>query len=426
MNRLNENLFFFLNLLEFKDRYEFAQMMENSPLWLSQFTTEASNLNKLLPIGLLPVFNFLDPISRMTNKAGFLMQLKRKWNAYYMHHMNVCELFMTKNVKSPKKTFQFSDVHSDFLMDNLNEEMNLVFAINEQELLRPVHNNEPITIWSPIYSVSALASETNFQGTLSKFLFCAFDTWGTVPVDASVNKMMMKMMTALIHDQVGLDLNGLCNLVHLYRKLKAKKSFSSIEYDKLIDNMTALLAVPLPTLQAQISQTLNKNKFTLFFLEDPKKQHVVKTADFSNNQSLKGVLREKVETHSTIVLDSLKVKNPLMFYLDLSNSQILYNLEHDSHLKESVERLLFDNGISYSKNVVDFPIVYDFIISKGFRKTVIMVMDDTKHYLNVPNLLMANSKLDLAVIEAEKTDCIRVYANDLLNPAELLQKIRGN
>ena len=398
-------------------------MMETGPWWLTNFASEVPKLNDLLSIGLFPVNNLIDASWRSSNTAGYRSMMTRDLNPFVLNRVGSDEFLFSKNIKTTKKLTSSYKNRSDLLMQELNEEFDMLLTVDDSQFLRPIGHSDLLTHWQPIYSISTKEASSKLKKTITKFMFFAFDNMAEIPGNSSVSKMLIKTMNAITAEHLGLDLETLCDCVHLYRKLRSKLTFSSLEFDQLIANLSLILSAPPAKLQEQIDEILNKNKFALFEFGSENPRQTTITGHHDTFEPLKSFLREEIKVHNAILLNKLKIENPEMFYLELARSQIFYALSNDSPAKEAFEFLLKDNKIPYSKNVVDFPIVYDFVIKKGPHKLVIMVMDETKHFLNVPNVLLPKIKYDLAVMDAEKTNYILVYTSDLLNPVDLLNKI---
>ena len=423
---IDQKLFFSLKYLGFKDRYEIAALSESGPMWSRNFPIELSNLNYLLSLGLVPFSNLADVVRSRRRNGNSYFQLNRPLNFYLFNRVGGEEPFQIRDPNVPKTSLGSSLKNSDFLIKSLNDEFEMHPAVEKNLFMTPTASSTPLMHWKPVYSVSIQSGSSKLKSNIIKFMVYAFDNSSKIRGNASLSKTIENTLHTMTRSKVGLSLETLCDCIQLYRKLKSKLTYSSVEFDRLIAELSSMLSVPPAQLNEQVSQYVNKNKFNLFDFDSEIPKQTTIIANDDAYEPFKGLLRQKVQVSNSMLLDSLNLMNPERLYLELANSQMLYVLNNDSALKQAVELMLKDHKIAYSKNVVDFPIVYDFVVTQGSKQLVIMVMDDAKVFLNMPSLQLPKVKYDLAVMEAEQTPYIVVYPEDLLNPMNLLQKISNN
>lgn len=148
--------------------------------------------------------------------------------------------------------------------------------------------------------------------------------------------------------------------------------------NKLIDRLEQQLNDYFSTSSEEIITNMKKNLESYWYKPAGLK---VTESNFNNNKN--AIINESDTIfnsvnhsvyYSTRVLNEDQNLNEFGLAFHLEKQPLFAQLKNESQLKKEVERVLLTNKITFKKNIVDYPFLYDFIVEVNGQEIVINVL----------------------------------------------------
>lgn len=170
----------------------------------------------------------------------------------------------------------------------------------------------------------------------------------------------------------------------LFYKLCEKYEVSNDYLNSIKDQINIFLNRERKIILENFEKIENENLFTPI------------VSNYSNFYTLKNEQENEIffKNYNNIeILDEDKKLNEFGFFFNFKPTMYFTQIFYDSDLKTKTENFLIKKNYNFTKNKVDFPFVYDFVILKNGEEIYLNVIDHFKKYLNVKNLKFLDEKM---------------------------------
>lgn len=187
---------------------------------------------------------------------------------------------------------------------------------------------------------------------------------------------------------------------------------SQPEVDRIDSLISTYLSRSKDEVVADLEQALNDGWYKTVWHKNQMNSSI--TIQTLQNPKIESILRASSNSPiaNKTIIDERGNLNQFGLAHHLENKRVITQLCSDSQLKKEVERVLKTNKISYKKNVVDYPFVYDFIVTVDNSEIIVNVVSMHHEMIGARSVLIYEEEIKRAYIKKTGKKYLEVNYSD--------------